>query len=107
VVNQILAEMDGMEELRGVVVLGATNRPDRIDPALLHPGRFDEVVYVPVPDYQTRQEIFRSHTARMALERAVKEATPSVTAEMEREYEKLARQVKQEAVRIGFGHAES
>jgi transitional endoplasmic reticulum ATPase len=58
VVNQILAEMDGMEELRGVVVLGATNRPDRIDPALLRPGRFDEIVYVPVPDYQARREIF-------------------------------------------------
>lgn len=150
VVNQLLAEIDGMEELRGVVVMGATNRPDRIDPALLRPGRFDEIVYVPIPDNQARIEILRTHTAGMALgpdvdlqkltditERftgadiagvcmkaglyalrenstaqyvtmehffhAIKEATPSVTSEMEQEYEKLARQVKQEAVRIGFG----
>jgi transitional endoplasmic reticulum ATPase len=150
VVNQLLAEMDGMEELRGVVVLGATNRPDRIDPALLRPGRFDEIVYVPVPDEQARRDIFRSQTAGMALAQdvdldqlveiterftgadiagvcmkaglyalredvatahitmahftwAVKESVPSVTPEMERKYEKLAREVKQEAVRIGFG----
>ncbi len=50
VVNTILAEMDGLEELQSVVVIGATNRPNLLDPALLRPGRFDELVYVPVPD---------------------------------------------------------
>src|ERR1700712_1398087 len=50
VVNTILAEMDGLEELPSVVVIGATNRPNLLDPALLRPGRFDELVYVSVPD---------------------------------------------------------
>ena len=50
VVNTILAEMDGLEELQSVVVIGATNRPNLIDPALLRPGRFDELIYVGVPD---------------------------------------------------------
>jgi transitional endoplasmic reticulum ATPase len=67
VVNQLLAEMDGMEELRGVMVLGATNRPDIIDPALLRPGRFDELLFVPVPDRAGREAIFRAHTAPMRL----------------------------------------
>ncbi len=67
VVNQLLAEMDGLEELRGVVVIGATNRPDIIDPALLRPGRFDELIYVPMPDEEARLAIFRVHTKDMAL----------------------------------------
>ena len=154
IVNQILSEMDGMQELKGVVVLGATNRPDMIDPALLRPGRFDELVYVKIPDATAREEIFRAHTRKMALDsdvdlaklaeiterftgadiagvcmkagilalrdnpdaravtqehffRAVKEAIPSVTPEMERDYEKLARTVKQQAGRIGFLRAPS
>ncbi|HAZ30947.1 TPA: AAA family ATPase [Candidatus Acetothermia bacterium] len=67
IVNQMLAEMDGLEELRGVVVIGATNRPDLVDPALLRPGRFDELIYVPVPDQGARLAIFRVHTREMAL----------------------------------------
>ena len=67
IVNQLLSEMDGLEELRGVVVIGATNRPDIIDPALLHPGRFDEIIYVPVPDYKARLAIFKVHTREMPL----------------------------------------
>jgi len=67
IVNTLLAELDGLEELRGVVVIGATNRPTLIDPALLRPGRFDELVYVPVPDEQGRAIILRIHTARMPL----------------------------------------
>src|SRR5690606_15577325 len=63
VVNTILAEMDGLEVLQGVVVMGATNRPTLIDPALLRPGRFDELVYVPVPDRDGRLRILRIHTA--------------------------------------------
>ena len=49
ILNQLLSEMDGLEELRGVVVIGATNRPDIIDPALIRPGRFDELILVPIP----------------------------------------------------------
>ncbi len=62
VVSQLLTEMDGLEELRGVVVIGATNRPDIIDPALLRPGRFDRYIFIPVPDFDARKEIFKIHT---------------------------------------------
>ncbi|MDD3316560.1 MAG: CDC48 family AAA ATPase [Methanosarcina sp.] len=67
ILNQLLSEMDGLEELRGVVVIGATNRPDIIDPALLRPGRFDELILVPIPDKEARREIFKVHTSKMAL----------------------------------------
>ncbi|HML05337.1 MAG TPA: AAA family ATPase, partial [Methanobacterium sp.] len=67
-VNTILSEMDGLEELRGVVVIGATNRPDLIDAALLRPGRFDEVVLVSPPDEKARQDILGVHVKNMALD---------------------------------------
>jgi transitional endoplasmic reticulum ATPase len=67
VVNTILAEMDGLEELQGVVVMAATNRPTLVDPALLRPGRFDELVYVPVPDREGRRHILGIHTGTMPL----------------------------------------
>lgn len=66
-VNTLLSEMDGLEDLRGVVVIGATNRPDLIDAALLRPGRFDEVVLVPPPDEGARLDILKVHTRNMAL----------------------------------------
>ncbi|XP_013881962.1 spermatogenesis-associated protein 5 [Austrofundulus limnaeus] len=58
VLAQLLTEMDGIEQLRGVTVLAATNRPDMIDKALMRPGRLDRIVYVPLPDAATRLEIF-------------------------------------------------
>jgi|TARA_R100000501_G_scaffold16352_1_gene29712 transitional endoplasmic reticulum ATPase len=67
VVNTILAEMDGLEELNSVIVIGATNRPTLLDPALLRPGRFDELVYIPVPDKAGRQKILEIQTAKMPL----------------------------------------
>ena len=67
VVNTILAEMDGLEELQSVVVIGATNRPTLVDPALLRPGRFDELVYVGTPDAAGREHILKIHTAKMPL----------------------------------------
>ncbi len=67
VVNTLLAEMDGLEELQGLVVIGATNRPTLLDPALLRPGRFDEMVYVSVPNREGRLHILRIHTADMPL----------------------------------------
>jgi transitional endoplasmic reticulum ATPase len=67
VVNTILAEMDGMEELQSVVLIGATNRPALVDPALLRPGRFDELVYVGTPDAAGREHILGIHTAKMPL----------------------------------------
>ncbi len=71
-VNTLLSEMDGLEELRGVVVIGATNRPDLMDPALLRPGRFDEVVLVPPPDEKARLSILKVHVKNMALSEDVK-----------------------------------
>ncbi len=67
IVNQLLSELDGLEELREVVIIGATNRPDIVDPALLRPGRFDELIYVPVPDKEARRKIFQVHTRKMTL----------------------------------------
>jgi len=61
VISQLLTELDGIEELRGVVVLGATNRLDMLDPALLRPGRFDLLIQLPLPDEAGRLEIFRIH----------------------------------------------
>jgi len=148
VVNTILAEMDGLEELQSVVVIGATNRPNLIDPALLRPGRFDELIYVPVPNEEGRRHILGIHTKDMPLaddvdldalaartdrftgadledlvrragllalrdsieakdvamaefERALKETRASVTAEMERDYEQIQANLKQDAMSAG------
>ncbi|HEX6135213.1 MAG TPA: CDC48 family AAA ATPase [Longimicrobiales bacterium] len=67
VVNTLLAELDGLEELRGVVVIAASNRPGLLDAALLRPGRFDELIYVPVPEREGRLHILRIHTRDMPL----------------------------------------
>jgi transitional endoplasmic reticulum ATPase len=67
IVNQLLAEMDGIVPLSNVVVIAATNRPDILDPALLRPGRFDKLIYVPPPDRRARLEILRIHTRRVPL----------------------------------------
>jgi transitional endoplasmic reticulum ATPase len=71
VVNTILAEMDGLEELQNVVVIGATNRPTLIDPALLRPGRFDDLIYVGTPDAEGRRRILSIHTRDMPLAKDV------------------------------------
>ena len=63
VISQILTELDGISELHGVVVLAATNRPDMIDTALLRPGRFDRIVFVPNPDRRTRKRILEIYAA--------------------------------------------
>ena len=152
VVNTILAEMDGLEELQSVVVIGATNRPTLLDPALLRPGRFDELVYVPVPDEAGRRHILGIQTKSMPLaddvdldsiarrterytgadledlvrragltairqslstehvtaehfESALRDSRPSVTPEVEAEYEQMQRSLKQDALSaqpIGF-----
>ena len=153
VVNTILAEMDGLESLQGVVVIGATNRPTLLDSALLRPGRFDELIYVPVPSREGRLQILKIHTGGMPLAedvdlealaekthgytgadledltrraglyalrqdlnagevqmgfflKSLEETRASVTSDMEREYEEMAEQLKQENPRgrrtIGF-----
>src|SRR3546814_18211790 len=59
--------MDGLEELQSWVAIGATNRPNLVGPALLRPGRFDEIIYVPVPDEKGRRQILGIHTEKMPL----------------------------------------
>ncbi|MDD3976848.1 MAG: CDC48 family AAA ATPase [Methanomicrobium sp.] len=68
VLNQILTEFDGLEDLTGVVVMGATNRPDIIDPALLRAGRFDRLVYVGEPDEKSRMNILQIHSKYIPIE---------------------------------------
>jgi transitional endoplasmic reticulum ATPase len=67
VISQLLTELDGIEELQGVIVLASTNRPELVDPALLRPGRFDIRIELPLPDDRARQEIFAIHTRRTPL----------------------------------------
>ena len=67
VISQFLTEMDGLEELRGVIVLAATNRLDLMDPALIRAGRFDQIIYVHPPDENARLEIFKIHTKKNPL----------------------------------------
>ncbi len=71
VLSQFLAEMDGIEELKGVLILAATNRLDMLDPAVLRPGRFDEVIEIPMPDEQDRLEVFRVHLRNKPLEEGI------------------------------------
>lgn len=71
IVNQFLAEVDGMQTLQNVLVIGATNRADMLDPAVLRPGRFDAVLFVPPPDRAARLEILKVHTRKMPLAKDV------------------------------------
>ncbi|MEM2794287.1 MAG: CDC48 family AAA ATPase [Thermofilaceae archaeon] len=113
IVNQLLTEMDGLEKLEGVVVVGATNRPDILDPALLRPGRFDRLVYVPPPDKTARLEILKVHTKRMPLAEDVDlerlaEATEGFSgsdlALLVREAGMLAMREKIDAEKVGMKH---
>ena len=71
VVNQLLTSIDGLESMEGVVVIGATNRPDIIDPGLLRPGRFDRLVLIRSPDKKARLQIFKIHTKSIPLDKDV------------------------------------
>jgi len=71
VISQLLTEMDGIETLENVVVIAATNRPDILDPAVLRPGRFDRLIYVPAPDQKTLEQIFKIYTGNMPLDKTV------------------------------------
>ena len=67
VVSQLLTELDGMENMRGVIVLAATNRADMIDPALLRPGRFDKIIQIPMPDKESRLQILKINSEDIPL----------------------------------------
>ena len=71
VISQFLTEMDGIEELKGVVVLGATNRLDIVDSAVIRPGRFDLLLELPIPDEKTRLDIFKIHTKEKPLHKEI------------------------------------
>lgn len=70
-VNQLLTEIDGIEELKDVIFIAATNRPDLVDPSLLRPGRIDKLVLVPAPDEKARKEIFKIHLKNVPTEKEV------------------------------------
>jgi len=67
VVSQLLTELDGMENMHGVIVLAATNRADMIDPALLRPGRFDKIIQIPLPDKESRKSILKINAAKIPI----------------------------------------
>ncbi|HNW05490.1 MAG TPA: CDC48 family AAA ATPase [archaeon] len=71
VVAQLLTEMDGVSNLKDIVIMGATNRPDLIDPAFLRPGRFEKLLLVPMPDEKTREKIFEVHISKMNVDKKV------------------------------------
>jgi transitional endoplasmic reticulum ATPase len=108
VVNTILAEMDGLEELNNVVLIGATNRPNLIDPALLRPGRFDELIFVGVPDVAGRLRILTIHTSAMPLAKDVDLGSLAQRAERftGADLEDLTRRAGLTALRRGLESAE-
>ncbi|CAG7674180.1 unnamed protein product [Allacma fusca] len=71
VINQILTEMDGMGAKKNVFIIGATNRPDIIDPAILRPGRLDQLIYIPLPDEKSREAIFRANLRKSPVSKDV------------------------------------
>ena len=68
---QLLAELDGFDSLENVKIIGATNRPDILDEALMRPGRFDRIIEIPLPSYEARKQIFVIHTRKMSLTKNV------------------------------------
>ena len=101
VISQFLTEMDGIEELKGVVVLAATNRLDLVDPAILRSGRFDLLFELPVPDEKTREEIFRIHTKNKPLGKNVdlKKLAKEVEGRVGSDIEFIARKASMFAIR--------
>jgi transitional endoplasmic reticulum ATPase len=83
VISQLLTEMDGIVTLEDIVVIAATNRPDIVDPAVLRPGRFDRLIYVPQPDEKSRLEIFNIYTKNMPL---TKDVDPTHLATVTKNY---------------------
>ncbi len=78
---QLLAELDGFNPIGDVKIIGATNRPDILDEALLRPGRFDRIIEIPIPNYEGRSEIFKIHMAKMNIEPGINPMELAVKAE--------------------------
>jgi transitional endoplasmic reticulum ATPase len=100
-ISQFLTELDGLEELRGVVILGSTNRADLIDPALIRPGRFDHIMSLGLPDRQARGEIFRIHTRGKPIDKKVdlEELARATEGKNGAEIESICRQAVTLAIR--------
>ncbi|MEI6614494.1 MAG: AAA family ATPase, partial [Chrysiogenales bacterium] len=101
VISQFLTEMDGIEELKGVVVIGATNRVDLVDPALLRSGRFDILLELPKPDAAAREKIFKIHTRHKPLAREVdfKELAAKTAGQVGADVEFICRKASMLAIR--------
>jgi transitional endoplasmic reticulum ATPase len=101
VVNQLLTEMNGLQEMKDVVIIGATNRPDLLDSALLRPGRFDRIVLVSIPDAKSRKEVFKLHTKKMPLAKDVKldELVPKTEGYVGADIESVCREAAMLALR--------
>jgi hypothetical protein len=100
IVSQLLTEMSGIEEMKGVVVIATTNRPDLIDPALLRPGRIDRFVLVPAPDEKSRLEILKVHTRNMPLKNVdLKEWAKKTEGFSGADLEALCREAAMDALR--------
>ncbi len=103
IVDTLLTELDGLSEMKNVVVLAATNRPDMIDPALLRPGRFDKIIEIPMPDDETRKAIFEVHTKRMPLDKNIRLDDLAKLSEgyTGAEIENVCREAGMNAIRLG------
>ncbi len=108
VISQLLTEMDGLVSLEDVVIIAATNRPDIVDPAILRPGRFDRLIYVPEPDKDSRVEIFKIYTKNMPL---AKDVDISLLVTLTKKYsgadiEALCREAGMNAMRLDINTKE-
>ncbi len=101
VVDTLLTEMDGLKDMKNVVVIAATNRPDVLDPALLRPGRFDKIIDIPMPDEPTRLAILKVHTSKMPLAKDVdlEEVAKVTDGYTGAEIENLVREAGMNAIR--------
>jgi len=104
VISQLLTELDGLIELKDIVVIAATNRPDIVDPALVRPGRFDRLIYINPPNQKGRLEIFKVYTKNMPLDSTVslKELASSTEGFVGGDIEALCREAGMLALRKSF-----
>ncbi|TXT59795.1 MAG: Cell division cycle protein [Promethearchaeota archaeon] len=109
IVNQILVEMDGIENRKGIVTIASTNRPDIVDPAFLRPGRFDRLIYVKAPDEESRIKILEVHTQSMPLapEISLKKIAQQTDGFSGADLENLCREAGMEAIREKMAELET
>jgi transitional endoplasmic reticulum ATPase len=101
IVNQMLVEMDGIENRKGIVIIASTNRPDIVDPAFLRPGRFDRLIFVKEPDYEARLKILQVHSKDMPLAEDVslKNIAQNTVGYSGADLENVCREAGMEAIR--------